>query len=57
MKQAIAYGRSHATTLMEIPEPREGQGSVLLRTAASMIRPGTETAVDFGAKCAAQERT
>jgi polar amino acid transport system substrate-binding protein len=51
MKQVIQNDRSRATRVLEVPEPRVRSGSVLVRTAASLISAGTEkTAVDFGNK-------
>jgi polar amino acid transport system substrate-binding protein len=51
MKQVIQNDRSRATEVLEVPAPRVRSGSVLVRTATSLISAGTEkTAVDFGNK-------
>jgi predicted dehydrogenase len=51
MKQIIQSMSSGETKLIEVPAPGPSPGSVLVRTAASLVSPGTERAVaEFAAK-------
>ncbi len=49
MKQVLQHLRDGATEVAETPAPRLGAGHVLVRTARSLVSPGTERMLlDFG---------
>lgn len=51
MKQAIQDVRTGEISVLDVPAPRPGRRQALIKTAASLISPGTERALaDFGAK-------
>jgi predicted dehydrogenase len=51
MKQVVQDLRSKRPTVLEVPVPQPGPGSVLVRTQASLISAGTERAVaEFAGK-------
>lgn len=51
MKQLVQDIRSGEIKVLEVPEPKPAPGTVLVRTQASVVSPGTERAVaSFGSK-------
>ena len=49
MKQILQSLRGGAPRVAEVPAPRAGQGEVLIRTAATLVSPGTERMlIEFG---------
>ena len=49
MKQIIQYLNNGNTSLIELPKPRCGRGSILIKTSHSLVSLGTEKMlVDFG---------
>ena len=49
MKQIIQYLNNGDTSLIELPKPRCGRGSILIKTSHSLVSLGTEKMlVDFG---------
>jgi len=51
MKQVVQDVRSGQTRVVDVPVPKAAPGSVLIRTAASLVSAGTErTLVEFAGR-------
>ena len=51
MKQILQNAKSGSLELVDVPSPAVGRGQVLVRTAYSVMSPGTEKmAMDFARK-------